>query len=70
MSENPEPELPIKSQGVRKLTDEEYEKIARKLLEYLSLAGAKVVTWDDIEEAARAVLTAKPKKRRSATRLQ
>ena len=70
MPENPKPELPIKSQRVRKLTDQEYEKIAKKLLEDLSLSEGKEVTWEDIEKVARMVLTPKPKKGQPATMLQ
>ena len=55
-------DLPIKSQNVRKLTDEEYEKIAKGLREDLRLSEGQEVTWEDIEKVARAVLTAKPKK--------
>ena len=55
-------DLPIKSQNVRKLTDEEYEKIAKGLREDLKLSEGQEVTWEDIEKVARAVLTAKPKK--------
>ena len=55
------PELPIKSQDVRKLTDEEYEKLARGLLVYLELSGGKEVTWRDIEKVAQAVLGKNPR---------
>ena len=55
-------DVPIKSQNVRKLTDEEYEKIAEGLRENLKLSEGQEVTWEDIEKVARAVLTAKPKK--------
>ena len=64
MPENPKPDIPIRSQGVRKLTDEEYEMIAMQLLEDLTFSGSNEVTWQDIERAARAVLTAKPKRYR------
>ena len=70
MPENPKPDIPIRSQGVRKLTDEEYEMIVMKLLEDLTSFGSKEVTWRDVERAARAVLTAKPKRYQPATRLQ
>ena len=56
------PDLPVKSQDVRKLTDEEYERIARGLLEDVKLSEGREVTWDDIERVARAVLKRKPKK--------
>ena len=55
-------ELPIKSKDVRKLTDEEYEKVAKGLLEDVELSDGKEVTWEDIERVARKVLTAKAKK--------
>ena len=62
MPEDSKPDIPIRSQGVRKLTDQEYEMLAKKLLEDLTHSGGKEVTWQDIARAARAVLTAKPKK--------
>ena len=55
-------DLPIKSQNVRKLTDEEYEKLAKGLLEHVELSEGQEVTWKDIEKVARAVLAPKPKK--------
>ena len=56
------PELPIKSQDVRKLTDEEYEKLAKGLLEDQQLSEGNEVTWKDIERVAQAVLGKKPEK--------
>ena len=57
-------DLPIRSQDVRKLTDEEYEKIAKGLLEHVEveLSEGQEVTWKDIEKVARAVLGKKPEK--------
>ena len=52
--------LPIKSQDVRKLTDEEYEKLANGVLVYVALSGGKEVTRKDIEKVARAVLSKEP----------
>ena len=55
------PELQIKSQDVRKLTDEEYEKLAKGLLVYVELSGGKEITWKDVEKVARAVLRKNPR---------
>ena len=61
-TEKPKADLPIKSQGVRKLTDEETERIAKGLLEDVKLSESEEVTWEDIERVAKAVLSPKPKK--------
>ena len=55
-------DLPIKSKDVRKLTDEEYEKLAKGLLEHVELSEGQEVTWKDVEKVARAVLGKKPEK--------
>ena len=55
-------DLPIKSKDVRKLTDEEYEKLAKGLLDHVELSEGQEVTWKDIEKVARAVLGKKPEK--------
>ena len=57
-----QPDLPIESQDVRELTEQEYEKIARGLLEDVNLPESKEVTWDDIERVAKAVLKPELKK--------
>ena len=62
MTRKDNPDVPIASQDVRVLTDEETRKIAEKLREDLDLSEGPGVTWEDIERAARKVLEPKPKK--------
>ena len=61
-TEKPKSDLPIRSQDVRKLTDEETERIAKGFLEDVKLSESEEVTWEDIERVAKAVLSPKPKK--------
>ena len=60
MTNETKTDVPIESQEVRVLTEEENRRIAAKLREDLDLSEGPEVTWDDLAKVVREVL--KPKK--------